>query len=215
MSASLLGKGGYSLGLTAWVLFSLVLGQSIAALIIINLPGTVNPAVQTTILAALGYALGLAIAIGLPAVVTRKPVSTRTLGINRAVSWSDIGLSILTVLPYYVVSGVLLWLGVTVFKVINPDVGQQLAFTQPSNQVEYLVAFATLVIIAPLAEELLFRGYFLGRLSAKISKWLAVIVTALVFGLLHLPGFTDTASCCNGERAQIRSRLVWWPESFA
>lgn len=143
-------------------------------------------------MAALGYALGLGLALGAPALISRKFVSRKVLGIERAVSWTDIGLSILTVLPYYILSGVIVWLGLEVFHVIDPDVGQQIGFAQPSQRIEFIVAFITLVILAPLAEELLFRGYFLGRLSEKISKWLALIVTALVFGLLHLPGVTDT-----------------------
>lgn len=192
MLANLLGRGTYTLGLTVWVVFALILGQSLAGLALIYLPLAINPAVQTTILAALGYALGLGIALGLPALATRKPISLQTLGISRSLSWTDIGLSILSVLPYYVLSGALLWLGMEIFKVIDPEVGQQISFAQPSQQIEYLVAFITLVVVAPLAEELLLRGYFLGRLSEKISKWLAVIITALMFGLLHLLGFTET-----------------------
>ena len=55
-----------------------------------------------------------------------------------------------------------------------------------------MVAFITLVVLAPLAEELLFRGYFLGKTSEKIGKWLAVIVTALVFGFMHLLAPTES-----------------------
>ena len=192
MSASLLGKGAYTLGLTVWVIVALLLGQALGAVVLLNLPLSLNPAVETTMLAALGYGLGLALALGVPALATRKPVSLKTLGISRHLAWSDIGLSILSVLPYYLLSALAVWLGLEVFKVINPEVGQQISFAQPNLKIEYYVAFVTLVILAPLAEELLFRGYFLGRLGDKIGKWFALIVTAVVFGLLHLPGFTDS-----------------------
>lgn len=41
------------------------------------------------------------------------------------------------------------------------------------------------VIIAPLVEELVFRGLILTRLHRGMPGWLAVLVTALVFGVCH------------------------------
>lgn len=191
MSAKLLGKAAYTVGLTIWVVFSLVVGQSLASLIIGLLPASLNGSVAVTILAALGYLLGLALALGVPALMSRAFVSKSTLGFDRLPSLGDIGLGIVSVLPYYIISGAVLWFGVQILKVIDPTVGQQIPFDNLQLQVEYFVAFITLVVLAPFAEELLFRGYFFGRLSGKIGKWLAVIVTALVFGSMHLIGFDD------------------------
>lgn len=191
MSARLLGNSSYVVGLTIWVVVSLIFGQALASLLVSVLPLS-NESVLTTILAALGYGLGLALAIGVPALKSRHFVSKKTLGFDRLPSWADIGLGILSVLPYYLLSALVLWLGMEVFKVIDPEVGQQVPFDNLSLQLEYVVAFITLVILAPLAEELLFRGYFFGRLYERFGKWLAVLVTAVVFGLMHLIGFSDS-----------------------
>ena len=43
----------------------------------------------------------------------------------------------------------------------------------------------TVAIIGPIAEELLFRGLMLGSLSKHCNKWLAIIATSIVFGLVH------------------------------
>ncbi len=43
----------------------------------------------------------------------------------------------------------------------------------------------TVAIIGPIAEELLFRGLMLGSLSKHCNKWLAIIATSLIFGLVH------------------------------
>ena len=43
----------------------------------------------------------------------------------------------------------------------------------------------TVAIIGPIAEEVLFRGLMLGSLSKRCNKWLAIIATALIFGLVH------------------------------
>ncbi len=188
MSANLLGKSAYSVGLSLWVVISLFIGQALA-LIALSVFTNQDTAVTNTILAALGYILGLALALGLPAIIWKKKrIDAKTLGVSKAVSWTDIGLGILGFLPYVIVSAAIVWFGTDIARVIDPEVGQDIPFQNLSSQVEFFVAFLTLVIMAPLAEELLFRGYFLGRLSARISKWLAVVVTAVIFGLMHLLG---------------------------
>lgn len=190
MSARLLGKAAYAAGLALWVVFSLVVGQLLAGVATLILPGA-NDAVLTTVLAALGYAFGLGLALGVPVLITRKKTSKRTLGFDRLPSWSDIGLGIAAMVPYYILSGIILWFGTEVLKVIHPEIGQQIPFENLSLRIEYFVAFITLVVMAPLAEELLFRGYLLGRLNEHIGKWLAVVVAGAVFGLMHLIGFDD------------------------
>lgn len=48
-----------------------------------------------------------------------------------------------------------------------------------------VIQFLTVVIMAPLTEEILFRGLMLGALSKTCNKWLAIVATAIVFGLVH------------------------------
>ena len=42
------------------------------------------------------------------------------------------------------------------------------------------------VLVAPIYEELIFRGWILGRLARARSATLAIVVSSLLFGLLHL-----------------------------
>ena len=187
MSAKSLARtAAYAVGLTLWVVLSFAIGQTLAVLVLTSLPLDLNPSVLTTLAAALSYTFGLALALGVPALATRAFVSRKVLGMERLPSLSDIGVGVLAILPYLILSGVLVWLGLEVFKVIDPDVGQQIGFDNLSLRSEYVVAFITLVIMAPLAEELLFRGYFLGRMSERTGKWFALFTTSLVFGLMHL-----------------------------
>ncbi|MCZ6901364.1 MAG: CPBP family intramembrane metalloprotease, partial [Rickettsia endosymbiont of Ixodes persulcatus] len=51
---------------------------------------------------------------------------------------------------------------------------------------QYIVAFVMLVVLAPVGEELLFRGYLYGKLRKSAPIWLAVLATSLTFGLAHL-----------------------------
>jgi membrane protease YdiL (CAAX protease family) len=182
----------YALGISLWVFVAFFVGETLAGLLAayaISLFGiTMNAALESTIFAALGYTFGLALTVGLPWLATRKRPSRTILGITRLPSWSDIGLSILSVLPYYLLSAAVLWIAMQLSTAVDPKVAQQIGFNNLTMGIEYFVAFVTLVLMAPLAEELLFRGYFLGRLNERAGKWIAIVLSAAVFGSLHLIG---------------------------
>lgn len=52
------------------------------------------------------------------------------------------------------------------------------------NQKGVLITIAT-VLVAPLVEEIIFRGLILSRLNRVIPGWLAVLLSALLFGVCH------------------------------
>jgi hypothetical protein len=75
---------------------------------------------------------------------------------------------------------------------INTNQEQALGFTRGVDGMELAMAFVGLVILPPIAEEIIFRGFFYGTLRAnKIRKWSAIIVTSVLFGALHLFGAAD------------------------
>jgi membrane protease YdiL (CAAX protease family) len=49
-----------------------------------------------------------------------------------------------------------------------------------------LVLLVLLAVIAPLVEELLFRGLLLGWLVTRMPQWAALVVTSVVFAAAHL-----------------------------
>ncbi len=52
--------------------------------------------------------------------------------------------------------------------------------------VEIALLLVALVILAPLTEELIFRGILLSRLLRSMALWWAIITQAAVFALIHL-----------------------------
>jgi len=183
----------YALGLTLWVVIALLVGQTLAGVAVYALlPENLNSSMLGTIAAALGYMFALGLGIGVPALIWKKRASNATLGVDRWPSWADIGFGLLAVLPYYILSAVVVWVGMDLLNVIDPEVGQQIGFDDLTQRIEFILAFIRLVIMAPLAEELLFRGYFLGRMSEKTGKWVAVLITSVAFGLMHLVGANES-----------------------
>ena len=48
-----------------------------------------------------------------------------------------------------------------------------------------LANIVAVVLLAPVMEEFIFRGFLLGRLQQKFNAWPAIIISSLVFALLH------------------------------
>lgn len=193
MSARSLVRPFQVAGLTLWALVAFIGAQFIAAFLYIGLSeiiprlGAMNEAVQTTTMAALSYVIAFALVAFVPVPIGKKRRLIELLGIQRLPSWSDIGYSLLTILPYFIVSGLI----VSLISQLSPAVGssgQELPFNNLVLRVEYIVAFITLVILAPLAEEFFFRGYFMSKLLDITNTWFAVIFSSLVFGALHAFG---------------------------
>jgi len=68
---------------------------------------------------------------------------------------------------------------------INIDQKQQLGFTSASGSILILV-FISLVILPPLVEEILVRGFLYGSLKKHWPKLHAIVFTSLLFAIAHL-----------------------------
>ncbi|MFI5045421.1 MAG: CPBP family intramembrane glutamic endopeptidase [Acidimicrobiia bacterium] len=54
----------------------------------------------------------------------------------------------------------------------------------------FVLLVATVLVVAPVAEELMFRGVLLRSLLRRVGPGAAVLVSAVAFGLVHLLDFT-------------------------
>ncbi len=63
---------------------------------------------------------------------------------------------------------------------------QSIGFEDTNDFTGTISAFIALVIIAPIAEELLFRGYLFNRLKTAIDYRWAILISSLIFGLVHI-----------------------------
>jgi hypothetical protein len=112
-------------------------------------------------------------------------LSRTDIGITGLPSWKDIGLAVVGFLVYSVLSAGLMALATYIIPGFDVNQDQNVGFSNLGNNFEYIFAFTTLVVIAPIAEELLFRGYLLGSLLRNFKPLLSVIIVSLIFGLVH------------------------------
>ena len=102
-------------------------------------------------------------------------------------SWTDLLLSPIAYIIYIVLS-YLLTLALTNLPFYTTD-SQSLIFRGLVTIPDKILAFLSLVIIAPIAEELIYRGFLYKNLKNtiknKFSRPLAILLTSLIFALAH------------------------------
>lgn len=145
----------------------------------------IDQSVFNALYSAVVYALTLAIVIGVPWLVKRRRTTLKTLGAHRLPTWFDIIMTPAGVLVYLVVSATLVALVSQLVPAIDLQQVQETGFSQSAGRFELLIAFITLVVIAPVAEETLFRGYLYGKLKRVAPMWLAMLVVSALFGAVH------------------------------
>lgn len=126
--------------------------------------------------AAVAYGLLFVLVLALTNGLPRREL----LGLRRPASWPRaLGLSLVCLVVILVGAAILL-------QLTNAGDEQNLAPEDwdSSRAGAYAASFVAIVFIGPVVEELLYRGAGIGLL-APYGKWVAIGVTALLFGLGH------------------------------
>jgi membrane protease YdiL (CAAX protease family) len=69
---------------------------------------------------------------------------------------------------------------------VDLDQKQELGFDHLKGNIEYVMAFVSLVIIPPFVEEAIFRGFLYTGLRKKLPFIYAALATSLLFAVPHL-----------------------------
>jgi hypothetical protein len=87
---------------------------------------------------------------------------------------------------YLAVYGVLLTLITNLVPSFNLDQKQQLGFDGAAGTDNLLLTFMSLVVLPPLVEETVFRGFVFGALRGKLKFVWAALLTSVLFASAHL-----------------------------
>ena len=149
--------------------------------------GSVNPVIFSTIFSIVTYVVSLAVVIYVPVYIKNRQTSLRDLGVNDWPTFLEIFISPLAFVAYFLLTMVTMSIASGVFSV-NIQQQQSLPFSQSmlSTHWQFFLAFIVMVVLAPIAEELLYRGYLYGKLRNSFSIWLSILITSVAFGLAHL-----------------------------
>lgn len=104
------------------------------------------------------------------------------LGFRRCQA-SDFGWTFVVLGAYYAFAIVFAAL---VVQPDQEDIGKQLGVCNPGVGIA-IGAVLSIVVIAPAAEEIFFRGFFFAGLRSKWSLWPSALLSGAIFGLVHAP----------------------------
>ena len=114
------------------------------------------------------------------------------LGLKDLPTWSDIGLALVSYIAYLVLA-LILTSFFNIFPWFNSNEAQNVGFGMFMSRQELILAFFSTVVITPIIEEMIFRGFLYGKLrevmAGKISNLasiiISVVLTSALFGLMH------------------------------
>ena len=200
----------WAIAIMLWVGASVIVAQYIVGYLMVLIlgqePFIEREVVPITIFSALSYILAFCIIALLPPLIIKhfqknakkpkhkiKPTDLKLLGFDKWVAWADIGLSVGGLVVYFVLAAILLSI-FNIFPWFNAEQTQNMIYNTNIYGFDRMLAFVVLVVVTPIAEELIFRGYLYGKMREKFSQvtteLLSVIISAvlvsIVFGIVHL-----------------------------
>lgn len=111
--------------------------------------------------------------------------STKELGLQGLPTLVDLGLAPIGYAVYLALASLFSSIMSTIFTWFNTNENQDVGFNTYIDGVDRVIAVIALVFLAPIAEEIVFRGWIYGKLRTRIRLPLAVLLTSLLFAVLH------------------------------
>lgn len=172
-----------------WVAAVLVATQLLLRLVLVDLMHLDQASMSTnalqTLYSALVYVVSLVITIFVPWKLAKSKTTRDELGLRGLPTWTDILLAPVGFIVFMIVAVILVAILQAIFPGVNWNESQDVGFSNLISSSDFVLAFISLVVVAPVAEELIFRGWLYGKLRAKIPAIPAMLVVSILFGIVH------------------------------
>ena len=154
-----------------------------------------NKPIWVAIYSALSYGAAMILIILVPLSSRKKSAraNKEVLGMKGFLTWTDIGLAPVGFVVYLLLAAGLVGI-FNLFPWFDAEQAQEIGFSVLSSGLDRVVAFLTLVVLTPIAEEIIFRGFLYGKLRLKLlekisnraSMIISIVLVSLLFGIMHL-----------------------------
>ena len=119
-------------------------------------------------------------------IVFRHRITKKELGLEHSLRWREIGYGAAGFAVFMIAAMVVAAILKYALPGLDWSQAQNVGFRPDSYGIDRIFAFVTLVVVAPVAEEIIFRGYLYGALRrARMPMVVAAIAVSLVFAILH------------------------------
>jgi len=109
-----------------------------------------------------------------------------TIGLKKP-RWIDLAYGLSAVVPYYVLYILTVGVASSLDKGLNINQQQQIGFNNVHGGPAMIMTFISLVVLPPLAEEIMVRGFLYSSLKKALPTLWAVLFTSGLFAVAHLP----------------------------
>ena len=178
---------GYVAFIVAWVFVSVVASQFVTALALqALLPSELlEKPVVSGIYSVISYGLSIILTfVVLPKIYKKLASDREEVGLKDYPTWTDIGLAPVGWIVSTIGAGLLMTF-FSQFSWFEIGQAQDTGFSPYMNGGERIIAFLVLVILAPIAEEVIFRGWLYGKLRARTNLVTSILITSLLFAIMH------------------------------
>ncbi len=117
--------------------------------------------------------------------IKRRQISLKSLGVTEF-KWEYILYALSGFAIYIPLNIVTVALASELIPALDIEQQQELGFSASVDSVSLVAVFISLVIIPPLVEEFICRGFLYSGLRKKYSFWPAAIIVSILFAIAHL-----------------------------
>lgn len=115
----------------------------------------------------------------------KRRFSMKKIGLAWPV-WMDLAYALIGVAIYYVIFIITVVALKQFVPSLNLDQKQQLGFDTVTSNFQLILTFISLVLLPPVAEEILVRGFMYTGLRSKLKFVPALLITSAIFATAHL-----------------------------
>jgi membrane protease YdiL (CAAX protease family) len=124
---------------------------------------------------------------GLALFLRRYKVSFGIIGLTKA-KWADVGYAAGGYAVYFVIYLIFATLLTVLVPSFNPSQEQDIGFEAATGILPLSLVFISLVILPPIAEEIIMRGFLYSSIRKYRGVLMATLLTSVVFAIAHLQG---------------------------
>jgi membrane protease YdiL (CAAX protease family) len=107
------------------------------------------------------------------------------IGLKRP-RWRDLGYGLAAIPVYYVIYFLTVGVVSSLVHSLNVNQQQQIGFNDVHGSAQLVMTFISLVVLPPLAEEIMVRGFLYSSFKKALPVAWAVILTSFIFAAAHL-----------------------------
>ena len=187
-----LNRFGLGAAIFAWVGVSFVAAQLLVYLLLMLFKSAgvsfsgLSQNLLSVLVGVLIYAVLFTVMVGVPRLVLKQKLTLKLLGLTRLLTWRDIGLALSGTVIFFILAALVNVAIAWLVPSVDLQQAQDTGITSPLG-LELALTFLLLVVVAPIVEEVVFRGYMYGKMRSRgISAVASTILVSLLFGIVHL-----------------------------